>query len=856
MSTDLEPATLAALLRGAASRAPGATALVAPARPSLTHGELHAHVCRTGVALHGAGLAPDDVVALVVDNGPEAASAFLALAGAAVCAPLNPLYREAELDFYLGDLGARLVVVGRDTESPVRVVAARHGIEVVELAADAGAAAGLFELVGAAATGGKGTAVREASPDDTALVLHTSGTTSRPKLVPLTHRNLCASATNVAAVLQLSQADRCLNVMPLFHIHGLVAALLASLRAGGSVACTPGFHPIRVFDWARDLEATWTTAVPTMLQAVLARVADDAAARSALSGLRFVRSSSSALPASVQEGLERALGVAVIEAYGMTEAAHQMASNRLPPEPRLPGSVGAAAGPELTVLDEHGAELPAGSTGEVAIRGINVFSGYVANPEANAAAFTNGWFRTGDEGRLDEHGRLRLSGRLEEIINRAGEKIAPAEIDDILLRHPAVAQAVTFAIPDSRLGEEVGAAVVPVAPGAAGERELQDFVAQTVAPFKVPRSIVLVDEIPKGPTGKLQRIGLHERLDVRAREHGADDATAALTPPRTYLERLVAKVWCDVLELPEIGVHDDFFALGGDSILGAEMVARVRDLTGQTELPLVSIVRAPTVASFSLEVEHGAARSDTALVPIAEGGEGRPFYLVHGVDGDVLGFAALARRLGGGRPVYGLRARGLEDEALPYGSVEEMAHAYLEEVRHVQPSGPYLLGGLCAGGPVAIEMARLLRERGEPVGQVVLIDPRLRPGRTPSFYAWRLWSSLRSRRFLRVVATRLRYAATSRQRHGHQAAAAQSVGVEAGIAALRDAYVLRPLDVPAALLLSEDYDDLGVPRGLWAQALGSVRPFPLSGSHQHLFLPPAVDALAAAVRTALDEADA
>jgi thioesterase domain-containing protein len=307
-----------------------------------------------------------------------------------------------------------------------------------------------------------------------------------------------------------------------------------------------------------------------------------------------------------------------------------------------------------------------------------------------------------------------------------------------------------------------------------------------------------------------------------------------------------------VLELLEIGVHDDFFALGGDSILGAEMVARVRDLTGQTELPLVSIVRAPTVATFSLEVEYGATRPDTALVPIAEGGEGRPFYLVHGVDGDVLGFAALARRLGGGRPVYGLRASGLEDGALAYGSVEEMAHAYLEEVRHVQPAGPYLLGGLCAGGPVAIEMARLLRERGEPVGQVVLIDPRLRPERDISFHLARLRSAIRRGRLPHAVARRLRRAAAS-QRRPHEPVA--PAGIEARIAALRDAYVLRALDVPAALLTSDDYSDAGVPRRVWIKALGA-RQLRFAGSHQHLFLPPAVDGLAAAVRTALDEADA
>ncbi len=844
MSTSSEPVTVAALVRGRAATAPAATALCAPGRPPLSHALLQEQMARTGSALRKAGLARGDVVALVVENGPEAASAFLGLAGAAVCAPLNPAYRESELDFYLGDLDARLVVVGRETPTPVRAVAASRGIEVVELVVDPEARAGRFELAGLS-DGGPGTP--DPDPDDVALMLHTSGTTSRPKLVPLTHRNLCVSADNVASVLQLSETDRCLNPMPLFHIHGLVAALLASLRAGGSVACTPGFHPVRVFDWARELDPTWTTAVPTMLQAVLARITNDADARAALAGLRFVRSSSSALPVSVLEGLEQALGVPVIEAYGMTEAAHQMASNRPPPESRLPGSVGSPGGPEIAVLDERGAELATGRVGEVAIRGASVFGGYVANPEANAASFTNGWFRTGDEGRLDEQGRLHLTGRLKEIINRGGEKIAPAEVDDVLLRHPAVAQAVTFAIPDARLGEEVGAAVVLTGSGAPHERELQDFVAQTLAPFKVPRAIVVVDEIPKGPTGKLQRIGLHERLGLDPRG-GSDGESAGPEPPRTYLERLVARVWCDVLDLPQVGIHDDFFALGGDSILGAEMVARIRDLTGRDDLPLVSIVRAPTVASFVVEIEHGVERSETSLVPIAEGGEGAPLYLVHGVDGDVLGFAALARRVGGERPFYGLRAGGVGD-GLPYGSVDEMARAYLDEVVLAQPAGPYLIGGVCAGGPVAIEMARMLRARGETVDLVVLIDPRMRPPRTPRYYAWRLRTALLRGQLARLVAARLRHTAARKRRRGEVDA-----GVDVRIAALRDAYVLRPLDIPAALLTGYDYDDLGVPRRMWTQAFADLRSYPFEASHEHLFLPPAVDRLAAALRSALDEA--
>jgi acyl-CoA synthetase (AMP-forming)/AMP-acid ligase II len=327
--------------------------------------------------------------------------------------------------------------------------------------------------------------------------------------VPLRQRHLARSARNIAASLRLTAADRSLTVMPLFHIHGIMAGLLAPLSAGGSVVCTPGFDAFTFHRLLDELEPTYYTAVPTMHQMVLARAPARRASR-----LRFVRSSSASLPGPVLGGLEQLFGVPVIEAYGMTEAAHQMASNPLPPGVAKPGSVGLAAGIELAILDDADRELAPGERGEVAIRGATVVDGYENNPAANEAAFTGGWFRTGDEGMLDEDGYLFLTGRLKEQINRGGEKISPVEIDAVLLAHPAVAEAVTFAIPHEKLGEEVGAAVVLVEDDAATEADLRAYLRERLAAFKVPKRIVIVAEIPKGATGKLQRIGLAEKLTL------------------------------------------------------------------------------------------------------------------------------------------------------------------------------------------------------------------------------------------------------------------------------------------------------------------------------------------------------
>jgi acyl-CoA synthetase (AMP-forming)/AMP-acid ligase II len=490
-----------------------APAIGAPERAPLTFAGLRALIDTTVARLNALGVGRNDRVAIVLPNGPEMAAAFVAVAAGATTAPLNPAYRADEFRFYLEDLNAKALIVQQGDDSPAIAVARELGVAILELKPDTSAPAGTFALDGPRAGDlGDGGA---AQADDVALVLHTSGTTSRPKIVPLSHTNIAASARNIGATLRLAPEDRCLNVMPLFHIHGLLAAVSASLAAGASVHCTPGFNALRIFAWFDVVKPTWYTAVPTMHQAILARAARNTEIVGRMK-LRFIRSSSSSLPPPVMHALEDLFRAPVIESYGMTEAAHQMASNQLPPGAREAGSVGVAAGPEVAIMDPKGAILPQGATGEVVIRGDNVTKGYENNPQANESAFTNGWFRTGDQGVLDADGFLTITGRLKEIINRGGEKIAPLEVDNVLMEHPAVAQAVTFAMPHDKLGEDVAAAVVLREGAQADEKVLRTFVAEHLADFKVPRRIVILDEIPKGATGKLQRIGLAEKLGLGA----------------------------------------------------------------------------------------------------------------------------------------------------------------------------------------------------------------------------------------------------------------------------------------------------------------------------------------------------
>jgi len=509
-----DPVTVRELLAGSSGENP---AIDAPGREPLNFDGLRRQVESTVAALNGFGIGRNDRVAIVLPNGPEMASAFVAVACAATAAPLNPAYRQPEYEFYLADLSAKTLILESGSDSPARAAAIGLGIPILELHADAEAPAGTFELVpegsGAAEVGGGQSAGGWAEEDDVALILHTSGTTSRPKIVPLSHRNVCASAVNVSHTLRLTADDRCLNVMPLFHIHGLIAAVLAPLGVAGSIFCTPGFNALRFFAWLGEARPTFYTAVPTMHQAIVARAVRN---REVIerNPLRFIRSASAALPPQVMAELEEAFGAPVLEAYAMTEAAHQMTSNPLPPAARRPGTVGIAAGPEVSVMDEAGTLLPAGDIGEIVIRGPNVSDGYENNPAANAEAFTNGWFRTGDQGVMDDEGYVTITGRLKEIINRGGEKISPREIDEAILDHPAVRQVVAFAMPHPKLGEEIAAAAVLRKGMETTPRELQAFAAERLADFKVPRKFLFMDDIPKGPTGKIQRIGMAEKLGL------------------------------------------------------------------------------------------------------------------------------------------------------------------------------------------------------------------------------------------------------------------------------------------------------------------------------------------------------
>jgi len=487
--------TLPELLSGAPA---SDTAILLPdSGIRITYQQLRDQVAEMADALASLGIRKGDRVATSLPNGLPSIVSFLAASVVGTAAPLNPGYREDEVSFYLEDTAAKVLLCPHDAVA-ARKAAQSRGVPVYSIEMDSN---GRLRIEGAP----RGKTASPPSPDDVALVLHTSGSTGRPKRVPIMHKNIAASTRNIIAHYSLSPKDVSLCVMPLFHVHGLVASTLSTLSSGGTVVVPQKFSPLSFWRTVRDTGATWYSAVPTIHNLLLARAGDERPAGA--EGLRFIRSCSASLPPEMMERMERVFGAPVLEAYGMTEASHQMCSNPRPPSERKPGSVGPGTGVRVGIMDDSGNLLNTGERGEVVIQGPNVVSGYENNPEANAKSFTNGWFRTGDQGFLDQDGYLTLTGRIKELINRGGEKIGPREIDEVLLTHPLVAEAVAFGVPHPAWGEEVAAAIVlkEGCDSSAAETSIAAFCKERLADFKVPKKIYITTAIPRTATGKIQR---------------------------------------------------------------------------------------------------------------------------------------------------------------------------------------------------------------------------------------------------------------------------------------------------------------------------------------------------------------
>jgi len=571
---------------------PMKVALSFPNKIDITYSEFDKQATEMRRTLLRLGVNPGDRVALVLPNSPEMIILSLSILSFATVAPLNPKYKQTEFDFYLTDLNPKVIIVPDGEDSPAIAVAQNRGILILRLEANTGR---IFPENGLKEIEIKIAEEKLAEESDVALVLHTSGTTSRPKIVPLTQKNILASTANLVRTLRLNPEDKCLNVMPLFHIHSFVVSL-AVLISGGTLVCVPVFVADEFFAWLDLYRPTWYTAAPTIHLAILKEAENNQNILEKIK-LKMIRSSSAPMSKEVILKLEEIFKAPVLESYGMTEAALQITSNQFLPEKRKPGSAGRADGPELIIVGDDGKKIETGKIGEVIVRGDNIISAYENNEEANKNSFFNGWFRTGDLGYLDSDSYLFITGRSKEMINKGGEKISPREIDEVLMRHPAIYQAVSFSVPHPSLGEEVGVAIILKNDFSLSKEELQKFAKDNLADFKIPQLIIFVNDIPKGPTGKLQRIGLFNKLkDMNIIQEKNNKVVGSTNK----IEEMLLRIWRNVLGENNLGVEDNFFEMGGDSLKINEVVAQAT--TQGLEIEIEDFLNYPSIRALATKL--------------------------------------------------------------------------------------------------------------------------------------------------------------------------------------------------------------------------------------------------------------
>ncbi len=814
-------------------------AILAPGRDPLTFARLQQQVEETFARLRELGVGRGDLVASVLPNGPDAGAAVLGVSSCATIVPINPDAQRAEYEWLFRELSPKILLAAGAAPA-AREAARTANVPVIDVIpkAEAGAFA-LHAEMRTRISGSGEFAVR----GDIAYIVATSGSTARPKLAPLTHRIVCATIASLVDVLALTPADRGLNFSPLFHVLGLHGGLLAPIGSGGSAVLTSGFHALDFFQWLDQFQPTWFSAVPAILQTIMDH-ADRYESVLESAPIRFVRTGGAPVPSALVDRVESVFGAPLLHVYGMSEAPVITADRYS--SPRRAGSTGRPCSGEVAIVDGEARPLAPGETGEIVVRGPRVIDGYFRNPEATRRAFRNGWFYTGDTGYLDDGGYLFLTGRASEWINRGGEKIAPLEIEEALLAHPAVAEALAFAAPDPRLGQEIAAAIVLRSGAAATAYDLQAFVSARLAAHKLPRRIVFLSALPVGATGKTRRSQMVEYLTP---SEGSDHGQPQQQGPRDERERKIAELFAQVLRVESVGLHDDFFDLGGDSLRAVECAELLREAFAVPALPAGVLLYAPTVARLSAIVGSPALAGSEDIQPIQTQGHGLALFLV------APGFEMLklARHLGPDQRLFGVPCPAAANPSTPR-SIEQIAAGSVSVLRRFQPAGPYALAGWCIAGVVALEMARQLDQQGDQVAFVALLDARdmVLPPLTPSKRLWvRFWRRLQR---LSYIAGRLGQGSWRRMRE--RWAWRRFAAGDETYSALRsyqpEPWSGRMLHIWAAQRPRGRYCD---PAFVWNHVApdGFVL-HEVPGNHLSMFEEPNVTALAAVLRAELDRA--
>lgn len=720
MPLPLEQTTIGAAIRFRAETQPDQPAIVSSGFAPLSYRQLQDLIGDVRVALRTAGFGRRARIAIAMPSGPQAALAIAAVSCSTVGIPLNPKQTPREIEMCFAALRPDAVLLAEGENSDVRQAAERKGLTIIEATPSKPGTIGFGIVAPRAGAASVADEPDEPDSDAPAFILQTSGTAAEPKLIPFSHRNMLAAAARLQAWFNLTPQDRCLSVSPPFYSHGLKVTVLTPLLTGGTVAIPTDASKFDYTEWFGDLRPTWYSAGPTLHRLVFDQTQSGTDAKTGHS-LRFILSGGAPLPRNVLVGLGDMLGVPVVEHYGSSEAA-QIAANLPPPGHSKLGTCGVPWPGTVMITAEDGQPLPPGAQGEILVGGPTLISGYLNAPKLNREVFLDGWFKTGDIGSLDEDGFLTLHGRINDVINRGGEKISPIEIDDALLRHPAIAEAAAFSVPHARLGEDVAAAVV-LRPGmTATSVELRRYLQDQLASFKVPRRIAIRDQLPKGKTGKIVRRLLSESFEEKAgteTETGASRLTEKAALDSTLVIQLT-ELWERLLQTAPVSLDEDFFDKGGDSLVAVEMLFELEQLTGRT-IPTSILFESRTIRQVAQRLQTMDIQAQP-VVKMNPGGGQTPIFLFHGdYNGGGLYAARLAKFLGEDQPLFVVAPHDLGKEPVPL-PVQEMAADRLPLLLNAQPKGPYRLAGYCLGGLIAFEMARLLIAAGEKVEMVGMID--------------------------------------------------------------------------------------------------------------------------------------
>ena len=699
-------------LSGIAAANPTAPAILAPGRQPLTFGALVEQIDVLRGYLTDRGIERGDRIALLAPRGPETAVAALGIMCCGTCVALNPQVMAEECKAIFTETKVRALFAPGTADSPALEVARMRRLASIEWSIALELPAGHLRLDG-------NVGIRRAdptpAPDDIALIVFTSGSTAKPKIVPATHANLIARADKVRRLFALDASDRCLNLMPLCYMHGLSSGLTGPLAAGGSAICPSDFEKETFLACLAQLRPTWYTAAASYHEAILDWLRSRPTAASG-HRLRFARSASAPLAADVQEALEKLLGIPIVEGYGTSETG--LVTSDPPHGVRKRGTVGVSPDNDIGIIDERDALLPAGVTGEVVVRGPSVSAGYEGDPEATRTAFRNGWYHTGDLGVLDASGYLTLVGRIKELINRGGEKVSPAEVEAVLLAHPSVAQAVSFPVPHLTLREDVWAAVRLHPDRTVSETDLRRFALERLTPFKVPRRIVFTDALPTGPTGKLLRRGLADRFHIA---HVPDPSGNDDAPSCTPMERTLLVIFREILGTDTLGLDDDFFINGGDSLSAVTLSVRIEEEL-KVSVPLLSLMETPTPRQLANSLVKHPPDTTRDTLGINVTGRQRPLYAIGGRFGHAVRLVLLGKNIDPDLPFYGLQPPRMDWEQAGCRTIPEMADHYIRRIRAIQAHGPYRLLGTSFGGLVVFEMALQLQAAGQIVQFLGLVD--------------------------------------------------------------------------------------------------------------------------------------